>query len=106
MGRGHRCRRSTLLRIFNPITQGKKFDPQGEYVRRWVPELAGLPTQYIHSPWLAPDRAVADAGIRIGKDYPAPIVELTTSRKATLAAYEAMRRPEEKSAAKRTSQTI
>lgn len=68
------------FRIFNPVTQGQKFDPDGEYVRRWVPELAKLPARYIHAPWTAPAAALEAAGVRLGLDYPAPIVEHATAR--------------------------
>ena len=73
------------FRIFNPITQGKKFDPDGSYVRRWVPELAGLETRYIHAPWEAPPEALAWAGVKLGDNYPNPIVDHPTARKDFLA---------------------
>ncbi|HEX6396521.1 MAG TPA: FAD-binding domain-containing protein, partial [Steroidobacteraceae bacterium] len=73
------CDAQPWFRIFNPQTQGEKFDPDGNYVRRWVPELARLPTRYIHAPLGAPATVLADAGI--GKqDYPAPIVEHSFAR--------------------------
>jgi deoxyribodipyrimidine photo-lyase len=80
-----------FFRIFNPVTQGEKFDPDGEYVRRWVPELAALPAQYIHVPHLAPPQVLRAAGVRIGATYPAPLVDLKQSRQQALAAYRAMR---------------
>ncbi len=79
------------FRIFNPILQGKKFDPDGDYVRHWVPELLKLPTKYIHEPWLADESSLAKAGIALGQDYPEPIVEHTTGRKRALAAFEAFK---------------
>jgi deoxyribodipyrimidine photo-lyase len=78
------------FRIFNPIAQGQRFDPAGDYVRRWVPELARLPAQHIHAPWLAPQAVLDAAGVRIGRDYadyPEPIVDLAQSRADALAAY-------------------
>lgn len=68
------------FRIFNPVTQGQKFDPGGEYVRRWVPELAKLPARYIHAPWLAPEAVLTAAGVELGVTYPAPIVEHAAAR--------------------------
>lgn len=79
------------FRIFNPVAQGEKFDPQGEYVRRYVPELAGLPDRWIHRPWEAPPEALRAAGVRLGETYPQPIVDHATARRAALAAYEAVK---------------
>ena len=78
---------SPYFRIFNPVTQGEKFDAQGDYVRRWVPELAELPDRYLHKPWEAPADVLARAGVALGDDYPAPIVEHKAAREAALAAY-------------------
>jgi deoxyribodipyrimidine photo-lyase len=75
------------FRIFNPVTQGRKFDPEGNYVRRYVPELAGMPDKFIHSPWDAPDHVLESAGVRLGRDYPRPIVDLRESRTRALDAY-------------------
>jgi deoxyribodipyrimidine photo-lyase len=75
---------SPFFRIFNPVLQGKKFDPNGAYVRRWVPELAGLETAFIHEPWAAPPLALRAAGITIGKTYPAPLVDLAEGRSRAL----------------------
>jgi deoxyribodipyrimidine photo-lyase len=79
------------FRIFNPILQGETFDPDGAYVRRWVPQLAGLPAPHIHAPWRAPEEALARAGIVLGKTYPAPIVDHAQARARALAAFVAMR---------------
>lgn len=79
------------FRIFNPISQGSKFDPQGEYVRRWVPELAKVPTKYLFSPWEAPAAMLTQAGVVIGVTYPAPIVDHREGRESALEAYEDMK---------------
>jgi deoxyribodipyrimidine photo-lyase len=79
------------FRVFNPVSQGSKFDPEGHYVRAWIPELARVPTEYLHAPWQAPTEVLAGAGVRIGHDYPAPIVDLKETRERALVAYQAMR---------------
>ena len=79
------------FRIFNPVRQGERFDPEGAYVRRWVPELAGLSAKHIHAPWGAPAGELNRAGIRLGRDYPEPIVDLKVSRQQALEAYQAIR---------------
>lgn len=84
------------FRVFNPVLQGEKFDPDGEYVRRWVPELAKLPAQWIHQPWNAPPLLLAEAGVRLGRNYPHPFVDHGDARQAALAAYEEMKRAEAK----------
>ncbi len=76
------------FRIFNPVAQGEKFDPAGDYVRAWVPELARLPAPYIHAPWLAPKTVLAIAGVELGRTYPLPIVDHATQRALALAGYE------------------
>ncbi|MFN8514992.1 MAG: deoxyribodipyrimidine photo-lyase [Chloroflexia bacterium] len=75
------------FRIFNPIIQGQRYDPDGEYVRRWVPELAGVPTKYIHAPWAMPQSVQEEAGCVIGKDYPEPIVDHKQARELALALF-------------------
>lgn len=75
------------FRIFNPVLQGEKFDPVGNYVRRFVPELAALPDKYLHKPWVAPVSEIAMAGIELGKTYPAPIVDHKAARERALVAY-------------------
>jgi deoxyribodipyrimidine photo-lyase len=75
------------FRIFNPVTQGKKFDPQGDYVRRHVPELARLPDKFVQCPWEAPDEVLQEAGVELGKTYPERIVDLAESRQRALDAY-------------------
>jgi deoxyribodipyrimidine photo-lyase len=79
------------FRIFNPVRQGRKFDANGEYVRRWLPELAQLPAEYIHQPWEAPEAELARAGVTLGETYPRPIVDHATARREALAAWQAMR---------------
>ena len=75
------------FRIFNPVLQGAKFDPQGGYVRRWVPELANVPDRFIHRPWGMPTDVQRASGCIIGQDYPAPIVDHALARERVLAAY-------------------
>ncbi|MEJ1977177.1 MAG: FAD-binding domain-containing protein [Acetobacteraceae bacterium] len=80
-----------FFRVFNPVTQGEKFDPDGAYVRRWVPELAPLPDRYLHAPWSAPETVLAEAGLRLGETYPHPVVDLAHGRDRALAAFKTMR---------------
>ncbi len=80
------------FRIFNPVLQGEKFDPAGAYVRRWVPELSRVPARYIHAPWQAPSEILARAGVRLGKNYPAPVVDHDAARKRALFVYSRMRK--------------
>lgn len=81
------------FRIFNPVLQGEKFDPQGEYVKRWVPELNKVPTKWVHKPWEAPK---AQLNITLGKDYPFPIVDHNEARKIALQNYQAIKKPAKK----------
>ena len=76
------------FRIFNPISQGPKFDPDGKYVRRWVPELAKLPTKHLFSPFEAAASVLREAGVRLGETYPYPIVDHGKARQAALDGYE------------------
>jgi deoxyribodipyrimidine photo-lyase len=78
------------FRVFNPVLQGKKFDPDGDYVRRWVPELAELPTRYVHAPQTAPPAALAAAGVRLDGNYPRPMLDHAAARQRALMAYGAM----------------
>ncbi len=80
------------FRIFNPILQGEKFDPAGNYVRQYVPELSKLPTDWIHKPWLAPKEVLRQANVVLGKDYPFPLIEHKQARILALAAYHRMRK--------------
>jgi deoxyribodipyrimidine photo-lyase len=79
-----------FFRIFNPVSQGSKFDEQGEYVRRWVPELARMPAQWIHQPWAAPPQVLDEAEVKLGVTYPWPIVEHVEARKRALEALAAV----------------
>lgn len=76
-----------FFRIFNPVSQGKKFDPDGAYVRRWVPELSQLADEWLHRPWEAPAAELRSAGVILGGTYPLPIVDHETSRLQALDAY-------------------
>jgi deoxyribodipyrimidine photo-lyase len=78
-------------RIFNPLTQGERFDPEGAYVRRWVPELAGLPDRFIHTPWTAPAGVLREARVRLGEDYPQPIVDHAQARTRALERFRMIR---------------
>jgi deoxyribodipyrimidine photo-lyase len=75
------------FRIFNPMTQGEKFDPDGSYVRAWVPELSGMPDKYLHAPWTAPESVLKTARVALGKTYPRPIVDHKAARDRALSAY-------------------
>lgn len=76
-----------FFRIFNPVTQAKKFDPRGLYIKQYIPELESLPDKYIACPWGAPEAVLQDVGIVLGEDYPLPIVDLQTTRDAAMKAY-------------------
>ncbi|MBB3773937.1 deoxyribodipyrimidine photo-lyase [Angulomicrobium tetraedrale] len=75
------------FRIFNPVTQGETFDPDGTYVRRFVPELAALPAAFIQKPWVAPGEVLARAGVRLGETYPRPMVDHAEARERALERY-------------------
>ncbi len=78
------------FRVFNPTLQGEKFDPDGRYVRTWIPEIAKLPDKLIHTPWKATPLELAEAGIRLGRDYPHPVVDHAGARLRALDAYRTM----------------
>jgi deoxyribodipyrimidine photo-lyase len=82
---------SPFFRIFNPVLQGEKFDPDGDYVRTYVPELRELGAKYIHRPFEAPKSMLDEAGITLGQTYPKPIVDHASARNRALAAYKAIR---------------
>lgn len=77
-------------RIFNPVLQGEKFDPEGVYVKRWIPELSSVPKQWIHAPWLAPNGVLK---LTLGKDYPFPIVDHAMARTSALESYRRLKSP-------------
>jgi deoxyribodipyrimidine photo-lyase len=76
-----------FFRIFNPVLQGEKFDPDGAYVRRYVPELARLPARYIHKPWTAPGEVLTKAGVFLGQDYPRPLIDHAEARTRALETF-------------------
>lgn len=80
------------FRIFNPVLQGRKFDPDGVYVRRWIPALAKLPARHVHAPWQAPSEVLAVARVRLGVDYPTPIVDHDAARRRALDAFAEIRK--------------
>ncbi|MCB1775426.1 MAG: FAD-binding domain-containing protein, partial [Gammaproteobacteria bacterium] len=75
------------FRVFNPVLQGTRFDARGDYVRRWVPELAEMPVRWLHQPWEAPADVLRAARVRLDESYPAPLVDLKGSRERALAAW-------------------
>ena len=79
------------FRVFSPVTQGKKFDPDGVYVRNFIPELAAMPDAYLFNPWEAPEMVLRTAGVTLGETYPNPIVDLKQSRLAALDAFKSLK---------------
>lgn len=86
------CDAQPYFRIFNPVTQSEKFDPEGRFIRRYVPELAAVPNQHIHAPWLMKQSEQEALGVRIGLDYPEPIIDHARAREKTLARYALVRK--------------
>lgn len=80
------------FRVFNPVLQSQKFDPDGDYLRRWIPELKSLPTKWLHAPWTATQGTLQLAGIELGKTYPAPIVDHSEARDLALKAFDQIKR--------------
>jgi deoxyribodipyrimidine photo-lyase len=78
-------------RIFNPILQGEKFDGDGAYVRKWVPELAAMPDKFLHQPWAAPLLVLKAAGVMLGETYPTPIVDHDAARQRALSAFQSLK---------------
>jgi len=83
------------FRVFNPVTQGEKFDTTGEYTRRFVPELNNMPDKFLYHPWMASDEILSDAGVELGVTYPKPIVDLKASRERALEAFKSLKPIEE-----------
>jgi deoxyribodipyrimidine photo-lyase len=81
------CDAQPYFRIFNPVSQSEKFDAEGKFIRRYLPQLAGLPDKLIHAPWLARPVDLAAANLRLGHDYPLPVVDHASAREATLQRY-------------------
>ncbi len=81
------CDAQPYFRIFNPVAQSEKFDADGKFIRRYLPQLADLPDKLIHAPWLARPLDLAAAGLVLGRDYPAPVVDHAAARDKTLARY-------------------
>jgi len=86
------CDAQPYFRIFNPVSQSRKFDPQGRFIRRYVPELADLPDDALHEPWAMRPVDRAASGLVLGRDYPLPIVDHNEARQATLARYAVVKR--------------
>lgn len=82
------------FRIFNPVTQGQKFDEDGDYIREWIPELKNMPNKYLFNPWEAPEDILKKAGVKMGDTYPNPVVDLKTSREKALEAFKSLKKEE------------
>ena len=85
------CDAQPYFRIFNPVTQSQKFDAQGKFIRRYLPQLARLSDKAIHAPWMASPAELERAGLRLGVDYPMPIVDHAVARETTLKRFAAVR---------------
>ncbi|MBP9692450.1 MAG: FAD-binding domain-containing protein, partial [Alphaproteobacteria bacterium] len=80
------------FRIFNPTLQSQKFDPEGKYIKKWIPELQTLEAPYIHFPWEAPIETLEKAGVQLGTTYPFPIIDHTFARDRALTALKTLSR--------------
>ena len=88
------CDAQPYFRIFNPVSQSEKFErPEGKFIRRYLPQLAGLPAKLVHAPWLARPVDLQAAGLVLGRDYPAPVVDHADARERTLARYAVVKKP-------------
>ncbi|MEK9803780.1 MAG: deoxyribodipyrimidine photo-lyase, partial [Curvibacter sp.] len=87
------CDAQPWFRIFNPVSQSRKFDPQGRFIRRYLPQLAALPDAALHAPWLASPVELAAAGVTLGSGYPLPLVQHDAARERTLARYAVVKKP-------------
>ena len=85
------CDAQPYFRIFNPTSQSEKFDPDGKFIRKYLPVLAQLPTHAIHAPWLAKSQELKSAGVELGKNYPLPVVQHADARALTLQRYSVIR---------------
>ena len=99
------CDAQPWFRIFNPVTQSEKFDPQGKFIRRYVPELATIPDKFIHAPWQLSVAEQNRTGVLLGRDYPMPLVDHASARLATLERYKVATRGEIQGAENRSSDT-
>ena len=81
-----------FFRIFNPILQGEKFDKEGLYIKKWVPELSKMPSRYINKPWEADEMTLKAAGVALGENYPLPVVDHRQARENALSAYQAVKK--------------
>jgi deoxyribodipyrimidine photo-lyase len=86
------CDAQPYFRIFNPVTQSERFDAEGKFIRRYLPQLAKLSNKRIHAPWLASEDELKQAGITLGEDYPQPIVQHDLARLRTLERYAVVKR--------------
>ena len=86
------CDAQPWFRIFNPITQSQNFDAQGRFILMYLPELTGVDVKFIHEPWRMTADEQRAAGVEIGKDYPAPVIDHAAARKRTLEIYAAVRK--------------
>jgi deoxyribodipyrimidine photo-lyase len=87
------CDAQPYFRIFNPVNQSEKFDPQGRFIRRYLPALADLPDKALHAPWQARPVDLAATGLVLGRDYPLPIVQHDQARQRTLERYAVVKQP-------------